>query len=240
MTGKLTARTWNRGEEPVDFVWDGTFKFDDVIEGVRVLLETKDFAKIVDAENKVILYYRAFTDPYRGRLTACGMSVPECNVRFRQLKAEAAKKVFTPRELYDLKPADVSYYLDYLLNPHLPEVYDAMDFNYKEAEQMQRIEIRVLADQIVSGDRVWTLATIWFDGDPVMVVNSGEDRHDHRRWITNKFLFEEMVKWLRSFLPTVIEEDFVDEDTIIPAMTEFNNSTLHRFYDAEKQEAVNA
>src|SRR5271166_643820 len=56
------------------------------------------------------LHYRAWDDPYRGRIVAGGLdSVAEMDKHANELKVQYTKKVFTPNELYAMKPINQHY-----------------------------------------------------------------------------------------------------------------------------------
>jgi len=70
---------------------------------------------------------------------------------------------------------------------HFSEDVNYLDLDLDEVEKTQRMETRTIVDHDYDGRRGWTLQTVWFDGKPVMVVNSsgrdGDEYHD--RWITD-------------------------------------------------------
>jgi uncharacterized protein YutE (UPF0331/DUF86 family) len=46
-----------------------------------------------------------------------------------------------------------------------------------------------------------------------------------------------MVRYMKEFIKSWEVEGLISEDTVIPAMTEFYNGTIHDYYDVEKQVA---
>jgi hypothetical protein len=62
--------------------------------------------------------------------------------------------------------------------------------------------------------RYWELTTVWFDGQPVMIVqNAGREGDDyHERFITDPHAYADMVGYLRTLLPADLNDpsDVVD------------------------------
>ena len=257
---ELHAYVWNEGETPTEVFLsedNGTYGREDdkLRHDLYKALETKEYGKFqriwpanvhMDAGELSILF-RAFTDQYRGRIIVSGVDEAELAKMYAEQKAFCAQKVFTPAELYALKPAlnphsgepRVDYGSWHTLSVHIPEV-DYYNLDTDAIEATKRFETRTLVDHDYDGRRGWTLQTVWYDGKPVMVVNSsgrdGDEYHD--RWITDNQAFGDMIGFLRSYgkddqPPT----DFVKASDVIPAMTEFYNATIHDFYDVERQES---
>jgi len=244
---EIKAYVWNEGETPIELVWDGPDNFDHIQHQLRDHLNEKDFGKIVAVRGTGLdadlteLHYRAFTDPFRGRKIVAGVTAEDCQNQYEEVITNYHQKVFSPRDLYQLKPADTSYFLWHFVSVHLQEELGIYDLDLDSAEEGKRIEIRTIADICHDGRRTWTLQTVWFDGVPVMVVNSsGRDGDEyHQRWITNLTQFGELLNYLRNFTKRQIE-GFVAEDTIIPNMTEFYGGTIHDFYDVVSQRPIPA
>ena len=80
---------------------------------------------------------------------------------------------------------------------HLPEVEDHL-WGYESSNE--KIIIKTLKDFDFDGRRRWTLRTIWFEGNPVMITqNAGREGDDHReRYITNINMYTEMVNYIKS------------------------------------------
>lgn len=88
-----------------------------------------------------------------------------------------------------------------------------------------RFQIKTLGYENGSGDRYAFLASVWFDGQPVMVVQeAGRSGRDHqRRWITDKLEYVEMCQYLRKQIEVSIEpNDVVDPATQIYPEEIFN------------------
>lgn len=207
------------------------------------LLETMTHGKIVRTYEggSMELYYRAATDSQRGRFIVTGLTPEEAEQALVERQKEYEVKCFTPRELYALKPVRVSHILHHFLSTHLRDEIDAWAIDTNKLEETKLIEIRDLADECEDGRRTWTLETIWFNGMPVMVVNSsGRDGDEYfNRYITDRQLFESMVSYIRTFSEPDSVEGVVDIDAVIPDMTEFYHATIHKYYDMKNQKRRN-
>jgi len=247
---ELHAYAWDEGEQPVEVIPEvptGNADYDDnaLQRSLMRRLETKEYGKFVRIypgnahveAGEIALYYRAFTDEHRGRIVCSGINEAELAESYQNYKLFCAQKVFTPAELYALKPARVDSADWHTINVHLSAEVSYFDMDHDAAEAAKRMETRTLVDHDYDGRRGWTLQTVWFDGMPVMVVNSsgrdGDEYHD--RWITDLAAFGKMVAWLRTFTPPE-ELGYAEADAKIPAMTEFYNHTIHDYYDVERQE----
>jgi hypothetical protein len=234
---ELVAYVWNTGEEPteVPLVKDD---FNAIQLKVQELLETKEFGKVVRRyeTDEVVLYYRAFTDEFRGRMIVGGADEADLAKSYDEHKAFCAQAVYSAADLYAMKPSRVFYDLYHFVGTHLPEI-DNYDLNHELAEQTKRIELRQIAYDCPDGRRTWELDTVWFDGHPVMVVNSsGRDGDEYsERFITDGDTFGQMLRFLRNFVEGATVTGFVKADAIIPAMTEFYGRTIHDFYDVVTQ-----
>jgi len=238
---EFRAIVWNEGETPTELVWEGPDNFDRIQHDLAEQLQTKEFGKITreyTADDKVELLYRAFTCEHRGRQIITALSEAELVTNFEAQQKFCALRVFSPKELYALKPTEERTYLYHLLNVHLANEIDQYQFDSDAAEEEGRVVIKTIADICHDGRRTWTLETVWLDGEPVMVVNSsGRDGDEyHSRFITNLELFTRMVNYLRTFVRGQID-GYVQEDMVIPAMTEFYGGTIHDFYDVTEQKA---
>jgi hypothetical protein len=205
----IKVHIWDEGEQPVITDWQGDFSWERISALLEDKLATKEYGAIIrtyfetvhvpgGAESKVTdeigLYYRAFTDPYRGRIIVGGDSPANTNKHFEERRAQCAQKVFTPAELYTLKPVQTDYdtytVLDYV------DSIDRYDFEANKADAEKRLEIHRLA-----WENEWMLATVWFDGKPVMVIGySGKDGEEKDKWITDGAVYADMVAWLYTFV----------------------------------------
>lgn len=104
-------------------------------------------------------------------------------------------------ELWSLK----GYYYDFL-----PEIDDPL---YSiSLDKNTRLKIRVLKEFDFDGRRFWRLQTLWFDNQPVMIMqNAGREGDDHRkRFITNKELYLKTLDYVRELLDEE-EGDRIDD-----------------------------
>jgi hypothetical protein len=249
---ELHAYVWNAGEQPVEVFMpegndDTSAREDDRFQRyLMTQLEEKEFGKFVrvypanahmDA-GELVMLYRAFTDEFRGRQIVSGMDETDLAASYEEHQRYCAQKVFSPAELYALRPASINPFVYHLLSVHMSNEINYYDIDTDKVEEAKRIEIRDIANIDYDGRRVWMLQTVWFDGKPVMVLTtSGRDADEyHDRWITDGQAFADMLTWLRSFLPADEASGFVKADAKIPAMTEFYGHTIHDYYDTERQE----
>jgi len=241
---EVRAFVWDEGEEPIELHVD-EMDFDHLAPELHRQLETKEYGKIVRSYpandhvigGELVLWYRAFDDPYRGRQIVAGAEEAERNEYYQLQKTLCAQKVFTPTELYALKPTRVDSADWHTISVHLPDELSYFEMDHDAAVAANRMETRTLVDHDYDGRRGWTLQTVWFDSEPVMVVNnSGRDGDEyHDRWITDLGAFGKMVAWLRTFAPPD-NLGYVEADAKIPGLTEFYNHTIHDYYDVERQE----
>src|SRR5271157_5734451 len=209
----LRAYTWNEGEQPVQVPFADDVTDDLALQRTLMhLLETKEYGKFTRTYpgnahvegGELTMWYRAFTDEYRGRVFVSGVDEAERDASLKSQKDFCAQHVFTPAELYALKPTGVDYGSWHTINVHLSDdVANYYDLATNEIEETQRMETRTLVDHDYDGRRGWTLQTVWFDNKPVMVVNSsGRDGDEyHERWITDPEQFAALVTFLKSFAP---------------------------------------
>lgn len=239
----LTAFAWDAGENPAAVTGDD----ENLQYALMERLGTKEYGRFTRSYpttehaqgGELTLLYRAFDDPFRGRQIVSGLDEQKLAESYDSRKRECSLRVFTPAELYALKPVSVDYASYSTVSVHLTD-----DFNYYwdidlgKVADTKRMETRTLVDHDYDGRRGWTLQTVWFDSKPVMVVNSsGRDGDEyHERWITDGAAFHALVSFLKSFLPEGPSEGFVEASAKIPAMTEFYGHTIHDYYDVDAQE----
>lgn len=133
------------------------------------------------------------------------------------------------QELYDMRNKSESTCLGLLKGiyyDHLKELSDRHEIHsyYGLEERNKKVDIRYYVDHCFKGSRVWVLASVWYDNQPVMVIqNAGRDGDDHsKRFITDKKRFEEMLRYVASIInidTSSVEEVYVDVD--LPELTCF-------------------
>ncbi len=139
----------------------------------------------------------------------------------------------TPNELYAMEPErverDISHLTGFYYN-HIPEVGESVPYGTTS----DRIEIRFLKDWCFDGRRVWQLATVWFEGKPVMVTqNAGREGDDHsERFVTDADGLMAMCSHIKQLIqieggrPTV-----VGADEQVAGLTEFYGNKLEGHFE---------
>ena len=192
---------------------------------------------------RIELHYRAFDDDFRGRIVCGGLcSAKEADAYVAELKAQYAKKVFTPNQLYALKPITDGFSRIDRLEKWLGEEEICLhDYQkWEEIEKAGLVKLKYLVDEYMGSDESFEIATVWFASNPIAVVtHTGEDNND--RYITDIEGFYKMVTYLRSFM--VPEEDekpkMVDPNKPLHWLTELDGyHTIHDYYDVERQEKI--
>jgi hypothetical protein len=192
---------------------------------------------------RIELHYRAFDDDFRGRIVCGGLcSAKEADAYVTELKTHYAKRVFTPNQLYALKPINDGFSRIDRLEKWLGEEEICLH-DYKRWEEIETaglVKLKYLVDEYMGSDESFEIATVWFASNPIAVVtHSGEDNND--RYITDIEGFYKMVTYLRSFM--VPEEDekpkMVDPNKPLHWLTELDGyHTIHDYYDVERQEKI--
>jgi hypothetical protein len=237
---EIKAYIWNEGGTPVELEWDGKDEFDPIQRELCDKLDDYEYGKIVAVRGNnepVELLYRAFTCPYRGRRTVVGVDAKNLEETYQEQRKYCSRKVFSPAELYALRPEplDILWQDEDVIRTHIDEL-DSDELDFEGMRETGRFEYRPLAHSPNWG---WQLGTVWFDGRPVMVVNSsGDDRENKERWVTDAEAFGALVIFLRGFVKDHGVTGFVDKDMIVPSMTEFFGSTIHDYYDVAVQRPV--
>lgn len=109
----------------------------------------------------------------------------------------------TPKQLYydthyEKNDRDIGILTGCYYN-HIPELETLTNYNVQiDSKKNKRIEIRYYKDFDFDGRRFWRLASVWLDGEPVMIIqNAGREGDDHhRRFITDPDRFNEMLGYI--------------------------------------------
>ena len=140
-----------------------------------------------------------------------------------------------PAELYQREPIRSDSDLTVLFGCHFDHMPEAgAEYWRIEGVEMksERLEIRYYKDHHYDGRRIWRLASVWFDGEPFMVIqNAGREGDDHAaRFITNVEQYKQAVIYVKSLLPPAFGKvsDIVSADDDIPDLTEFYSDSLDR------------
>lgn len=126
------------------------------------------------------------------------------------------------------------------LTAHAPSSWwfpEVSDFDIRDEDLLQRLDnqgrmqVKLVGHDNGDGYRYATLATIWYNGCPVMIVQeAGRGGRDHqRRWITDVLEYKALCIYLRSQITIDIdphEDEVVSPDAFIFA------DELYNFYGA--------
>lgn len=133
----------------------------------------------------------------------------------------------TPIELYAMTPVGKTRSTKMLAAFHYTHVPEA-GVTPRLCENDARVEIRVLGHMAIGKIRkrkMWRLATVWFDKQPVMIIQNGGRKGFHaKRFITDVTLFEQLIVHLTS--PYVLPFGNVAAYEDVPGLAEFAGFTL--------------
>jgi hypothetical protein len=136
-----------------------------------------------------------------------------------------------PIELYRRQPEKVTKEIGYLKGfyyDHIPEINEEWEWELWRLDN-EKIEIRFYKDHCFDDRRIWRLASVWFDGNPVMIIqNAGREGDDYsRRFITDKNKYIEMIDYIKSLIRTDNEiKDLVDLEQECGELVTFYGYTL--------------
>lgn len=120
---------------------------------------------------------------------------------------------------------------------HIPEIelsdLEEIVYSHKFEKMNSKMEMRVYKNHNFDGRRRWVLASIWFEGKPVMIIqNAGREGDDHTaRFITDHNSYAKMVAYLLSFKEEDSSCDVYRENEDIPNLTEFYGYSLEDLSD---------
>lgn len=141
----------------------------------------------------------------------------------------------TPNELYAMPTTEVGD-LDWLKGSRYNHVCEIEGLYIPWDAKSDRVEIRVIKDFCFDGRRIWRLATVWFDGGPVMVIqNAGREGDDFsNRFITDKDAFRQMCVHLRDLFAPEVDEPYYNcytGDDVIPELISFYGQSLQDTFE---------
>lgn len=145
-------------------------------------------------------------------------------------------EVMTPRAVYALPVQSVEepWAIEQDLAPFVTEVewHTAGVGGERLAE---RIRVDVLADPYVDGTRVFRLLAVYFDAEPVMILQiGGRSGRDHlRRFITDPARYGLLLGWIVQLLP--VPEDSEPDNVVLGLDDE--RTDLVEFYSGNVLEA---
>lgn len=96
------------------------------------------------------------------------------------------------------------------------------------------IEIRTLKYFNYDSRRFWRLATVWFSGLPVMIIqNAGREGDDHaKRFITDADTYKLMVKHIQSLIPPLeMDISSTPDDVDMPELSVFYGDALDGYFE---------
>lgn len=137
-----------------------------------------------------------------------------------------------PIELYNRKTFEKTKELGYLKGfyyNHIPEIEDEL-----WGLNNENVEIKYYKDHSFDGRRVWVLASVWYENEPVMIIqNAGREGDDHRkRFVTNKELYIKMVQYIMNLLLVDKDiDDICDENDDISGLASFYGYKLDGHFD---------
>lgn len=143
-----------------------------------------------------------------------------------------------PSELYNRTPksttGDISILRSYSYN-HVPEIEDYFNNNGDLEDKNTKIQIKIYKHFDYDFRRFWRLASVWFEGKPVMIIqNAGREGDDHKkRFITDESAYISMVQYIKSLLPVLFEtkiEDVVDPEEEIDKLDKFYDGELNGYF----------
>lgn len=151
----------------------------------------------------------------------------------------------TPNMLYELEPERVITEGILSINDlllwghgfnHIPEIeVDNYMFSSSFSET-DKIEVRIYKDFNFDHRRFWRLASVWYEGKPVMIIrNAGREGDDHSsRFVTDSAQYYKMIYHILTLRVFDVEEtynDTVDPDTVVPKLLEFYENSLFGWFE---------
>ena len=140
-----------------------------------------------------------------------------------------------PQELYEMEPQEISHRPCELAGCYYNHIKESGIDGYELGWDVEtdRLEIRIIKHHNFDHRRFWRLATVWFDGKPVMVIqNAGRDGDDfRRRIITDADSFRAMCSHIASLKPVTDIEDVVDPQSDVDGLTDFYGNHLGGMFE---------
>lgn len=143
-----------------------------------------------------------------------------------------------PSELYAMEPESEAKGIEGIKGcsyNHVPECFgdfDSLMYSEGFCERITQKEIKYFN---FDGRRYWRLATVWFDGKPVMVTqNAGREGDDHaRRFITDAEAYKDMVQYIdhECVKQNLVNIESHDPDADIDGLETFYGNTLRGYFE---------
>ncbi|GAA4418122.1 hypothetical protein GCM10023187_51190 [Nibrella viscosa] len=144
----------------------------------------------------------------------------------------------TPQDLYNRTPEREDNDLRVLTGctyNHIPEVTTFPEQEPTPTAGGKKVLIRYYKDHFFYNHYLWRLASVWFGGKPVMIIqNAGlEGEEFKRRIITNAQLYLKLVQHLNGKLTDVFLKtgDLVDSTQEIRGLDAFHGSMLDTSFE---------
>ena len=151
----------------------------------------------------------------------------------------------TPNDLYKMESQSVDIGIGMLFGfyfNHIEEMDNLIgdDYSYKhniDHSIFTKIEVRVIKHFNFDGRRFWRLATVWFEGLPIMVIqNAGREGDDHReRFITDPEAFKRMLSYIKSLVPCELPKiPSFAADAEIKGLIDFYGQSLDGIFERHR------
>lgn len=145
-------------------------------------------------------------------------------------------EVTTPRAVYALPVLSVEepWAIEHDLAPFVTEIgWQAAGVDGERLAE--RIRVDVLADPYVDGTRVFRLLAVYFDGEPVMILQiGGRGGRDHLcRFITDPARYGMLLGWIATLLPA---PEGVEHGSVVLGLDD-ERADLVEFYSGNVLEA---
>ena len=142
-----------------------------------------------------------------------------------------------PIELYERKPESESLDLNFLRGTYYDHLAELGENQYTlDLSQNKLVVIRFYKMFNFDARRFWSLASVWYEGLPVMIIqNAGREGDDHHeRFITDRDLYYRMLGYIWSISLNKHEElkgDLVDPNVDVPGLTSFYGNSLDGHFE---------
>lgn len=133
-------------------------------------------------------------------------------------------------DIYQMDCEESIKQLGYLKN-HINEIEESDLWGIPE-ETNKMVGIQIHKYHNFDGRRYWQLGSVWFNGSPVMIIqNAGREGEDHeKKFITNKQLYIDMVRYIKSLIPfddEWIDKEFINEEDDVKELNTFYGYSLN-------------
>lgn len=144
----------------------------------------------------------------------------------------------TPADLYSRTPQYETHELSAIHNycySHIPEINTYVGVMDEIYDHDEKVQIKVLKEFDFDHRTFWRLATVWFEGNPVMIIrNAGREGDDHKsRFVTDPDQYKLMVKYINTLIPPDFNkiEGVVDATQEIDKLDDFYDNSLNGYFE---------